>query len=186
MDAERVEAPLEETVNRRLREFITCFMGTPVGVAFHDRFHKVTHINDTLAAINGMPIDVTIGKTVTEIVPNVGPAVESSLAKVWETGKPILNIEITGETPAQPKIIRYWTCTYFPYRESNRQEVSSVGAVVLEVTQNRLAAEILAKDNQTLEKINALIMGRERRIIELKAEVNVLLSELGRPKRYAS
>ncbi len=37
-----------------------------------------------------------------------------------------------------------------------------------------------------LERFNAVTTGREERIIELKTEVNTLLEELNRPKRYTS
>jgi flagellar basal body-associated protein FliL len=35
-----------------------------------------------------------------------------------------------------------------------------------------------------LERFNALVTGREERMLELKNEVNALLKEMGRPKRY--
>lgn len=37
---------------------------------------------------------------------------------------------------------------------------------------------------QELERFNAMAMGREQRILELKAEVNTLLQDMNRPKRY--
>ncbi len=169
--------------DQRLREVITCFMGSPVGVAFHDRTHRITHINDTLAAINGVPIEATIGRTVKDILPSVGPRVEALLEQVWRTGRPVENTEIVGETPAEPGATRYWTCTYFPYRRVD-QQIDSVGAIVLEVTENRRAARILAKEKRALEEANRIMMGRENRILELKQEVNALLKELGRPARY--
>lgn len=39
---------------------------------------------------------------------------------------------------------------------------------------------------QDLERFNTLATGRELRIIELKREVNGLLEEMNRPKRYAT
>jgi hypothetical protein len=35
-----------------------------------------------------------------------------------------------------------------------------------------------------MERFNQLMRGRERRTLELKAEINNLLKELGRPKKY--
>ena len=47
------------------------------------------------------------------------------------------------------------------------------------------ALEALKKEKAQLETINRVMMDRERRIIDLKREVNALLSELGKPKKYA-
>ncbi len=42
----------------------------------------------------------------------------------------------------------------------------------------------LQKKADELERMNALMIGRERRLMELKAEVNELLAEVGRPAKY--
>lgn len=185
METGRAGTAYTADVEQRLREVIGCFMGTPVGVAFHDHANRVTHINDTLAAINGVSIENTVGKAVRGIVPGVGDIVEVHLNQVWTTGTPVENTEIVGETPAKPGVTRYWMCTYFPYRLPS-QEIVSVGAVVLEVTESRKAAKNLAKEKKALEEVNMLMLGREGRILELKREVNDLLKELGRPAQYSA
>ncbi len=47
------------------------------------------------------------------------------------------------------------------------------------------AVEALKKEKQQLETLNRVMMDRERRIIELKREVNTLSEELGKPKKYS-
>lgn len=61
------------------------------------------------------------------------------------------------------------------------------GVGMLRDVTERKAAEQAAKLNlQRLEHFQRLTVGRERDMLRLKAEVNALLSELGRPARYAA
>jgi inhibitor of KinA sporulation pathway (predicted exonuclease) len=55
----------------------------------------------------------------------------------------------------------------------------------IEATRNyeRANSELLEKMKE-LEKMNKLMVGRELDMIELKKEINRLLAELGRPKKY--
>ncbi len=55
----------------------------------------------------------------------------------------------------------------------------------LEAERNQ-AVEALRKEKAHLERMNAAMMGREERILELKKEVNALLEELGRPRKYGA
>ena len=42
------------------------------------------------------------------------------------------------------------------------------------------------REEERLEQMNALMMDREACILELKQEINALLQELGREKRYSA
>jgi response regulator RpfG family c-di-GMP phosphodiesterase len=48
------------------------------------------------------------------------------------------------------------------------------------------AVEALRQEKVRLEQMNAAMLGREERVLELKDEVNKLLEELGRPKKYTT
>jgi DNA-binding NtrC family response regulator len=47
------------------------------------------------------------------------------------------------------------------------------------------AVEALTREKAGLKRMNDLMLNREERVLELKKEVNQLLSELGRPTRYS-
>jgi hypothetical protein len=49
---------------------------------------------------------------------------------------------------------------------------------------NEAKAETLNKVEE-LQKMNTFMVGREVKMSELKAEVNLLLKELGRPNKYS-
>jgi len=63
-------------------------------------------------------------------------------------------------------------------------KASGVLGVWREVTEQNRAEERLKRTLDDMERFNQLMRGRERRTLELKDEINDLLMELGRPKKY--
>jgi len=61
-----------------------------------------------------------------------------------------------------------------------------VGAVVVirDITERKRSEEELGRRMEDLERFNRLTMGREHRMIQLKREINTLLEEMGREKKY--
>ena len=53
-----------------------------------------------------------------------------------------------------------------------------------DITERKRAQEELQRTLADTERMNKLMSGREDRVLELKDEVNVLLSELGREAKY--
>ncbi|MBI3332816.1 MAG: CHASE domain-containing protein [Candidatus Omnitrophica bacterium] len=74
---------------------------------------------------------------------------------------------------------------------SNIRFAKAHGELTVQMAERKQAMEALAKQtgelkeaNRELERFNKLAMGREKRIIELKAQVNELARALGQPPRY--
>ena len=126
----------------------------PVGIAFFDKEHRYLRINDTLAESNGIAASDHIGKPINEVLPVTGVQVVSILDKVAQTGIPILDLEVTGETPKQPGIIRNWLTGFYPVFNEKSGEVDFVGAVVIEITDRVKAEEKLAYRTALLEAHN--------------------------------
>ena len=68
----------------------------------------------------------------------------------------------------------------------NAGEVSGLVGVITDITDRKRAELKLEESLSQVERFNRLMMGREQRIIEMKAQVNALLAELGRPEQYDS
>ncbi|MFO7567885.1 MAG: PAS domain S-box protein [Enhygromyxa sp.] len=114
----------------------------PVGLVVFDRKLRMVRINDHLAAIHGICREQTLGRRVSELLPEVGESVEPILREVLASGEAAPEVEISGETPAEPGRRRQWLCTCVPLRIDG-SGVAAVGAVVVEVTARREVEEAL-------------------------------------------
>ncbi|MFB8787407.1 MAG: PAS domain S-box protein [Potamolinea sp.] len=128
-----------------------------VGLCIHDEELRFIQLNQTLAEINGSSIEEHLGKTLTEVIPDIAPFVAPILKQVQTTGKPILNREISTDTPQLPGVKRDWLISYFPIFE-DESKVVAVGVILTEITERKQAEEKikaanidLARSNQELE-----------------------------------
>jgi PAS domain S-box-containing protein len=128
-----------------IRSLLDTLIGSaPIGFDFVDRELRFVRINEALAANNGLPVEEHIGRTVREVLPDLADAVEPLLRQVLETGEPILDMEVGGETQAQPGVPRIWRESLYPVRNSDG-EILGVGAIVTEITEHRRNSEERAR-----------------------------------------
>jgi PAS domain S-box-containing protein len=131
----------------------TLFESAPIGLAYLDLDLRYVRVNEALAAINGVPAADHIGRSLTDVLPDIDPAVLDAFRRVVETGEPMANIEVRGQTPAQPGGDRTWLAGFYPVRAGDGT-ILGMGAVVLDIT-GRKAAEA--------ERERALAAEREAR-----------------------
>lgn len=146
-DRKAAEAALETSRNSlhaQYAELESIYGTVPVGLCILDRELRYVRINERLAEINGIPASAHLGRTVHEIVPDIADAVARMLRPVFETGAPVLNFELTGETAAQPGVKRTWVEHYFPVRGPNG-DVIAISLVAEEITE-RLRTERELRD----------------------------------------
>ena len=62
----------------------------------------------------------------------------------------------------------------------------AVGNQIGLFTQRKLAEDAVKREKEQLVQANAVMMGREERVLELKHEINDLLKELRRPPKYGT
>jgi PAS domain S-box-containing protein len=118
----------------------------PAGLALVDRDLRFVRINEQLAAINGMPVADHIGRSVREVIPKLADFLEPIYRNVLETGRPQLNVNVHGTTPADPDTERDWLASYYPQLAED-DTVSGVGVFVVEVTeQERAQVELQARE----------------------------------------
>ncbi len=121
----------------RLDAFFTV---APAGLAILDRELRYVQLNETLAQMNGRSVAEHLGRSVREVLPALAASVEPTLQRILTTGDPALNIDVSGETPAQPGITRYWVASYFPL-PGRRGTPEGIGAIVVEDTARRRAEQ---------------------------------------------
>ncbi|MEZ5594245.1 MAG: PAS domain S-box protein [Gammaproteobacteria bacterium] len=125
-----------------LAEIESVYAAAPIGLCVIDQDLRWQRINQHLAEINGYSVQEHIGKTVRELLPDLAGEAEPLLRQVLETGKPLRDLEISGETPAQPGVIRTWRESWYPLHDSNGQVVS-INVVAEEITEQKRIEEIL-------------------------------------------
>lgn len=129
----------------------TIFDSAPVGLGFWDRELRFTRVNGALAEINGLPVEAHIGKRPHELLPNLDNLDE--IEKIWRevlvTGRPVRNVEVSGETPADPGRTHYWLENWYPVRLKG--EVIGIGAVVQEITERKQMEQQLRASLQEKE-----------------------------------
>ena len=135
----------------RLNAFFTC---APVGMGIVNSQLQFLQVNEVLAEINGVSIQDHIGKTISEILPSLAPILTPLYEQVYDTGKAIINREVSGEVPSQPGVVRNWVVSYFPIFEQESRPIG-VGAVVVEITENKRVESELRSAKERLQHLLA-------------------------------
>jgi PAS domain S-box-containing protein len=105
-----------------------------------DRNLRIVKANETGAQMVGLPLDRLLGRDLRDFIPGMAPALEPMLQRILATGEPMLNRAISGETPAQPGVLRHWVASFFPL-QGRGGEPAGVGVIAVEETVRRRAEE---------------------------------------------
>ncbi|MBA3717488.1 MAG: GAF domain-containing protein [Actinobacteria bacterium] len=129
------------------------FATAPVGLAFYDRELRYLKVNETLASVNGVPPEDHIGRTASEVIPNLAGEVEGQLRKVLGSGEPSLGLELQGEAPSTGEE-RIWLTSYYPVRTAEGETIG-VGVVVTDITERTRAAMRLSAQYEVTRILSA-------------------------------
>jgi PAS domain S-box-containing protein len=128
------------------------FERAPVGLAVLDREGRYLRVNERLAEINGVPISEHLGRTIEDVLPGLPTDVAEAIREVAQTGRPLIDTEIVGETPARPGVRREWLSSHWPVRDETG-EVIGTAAVIIEVTERRAAERALRTQTERYETL---------------------------------
>jgi PAS domain S-box-containing protein len=108
----------------------------PIGIAFMDRNLRYVRINEAMAEINGLPVEAHLEQTMDEVLPNLTPLVGPYVRDVLETGRPILNYEISGQALSRPGEVRHALVSWYPILiEAGVPQY--IGAIVVDITERK-------------------------------------------------
>ena len=149
------------------------YQEAPVGLCSLDTNLRYIQINDWLAALNGLPVEAHLGRTIREVLPDVAAGVEQQLRKVMETGEPIIDGRVDAETPAHPGVVRNFQHHYYPNR-SEGGRIVGVSCVVADITERKRAEEALRRAHDELE---ARVTERTARLAAVNAQLKTEITE---------
>ena len=135
-NASQALAETNALANLRLREIEAIYSQAPVGLLHLDTELRFVRLNEYLAGINGTPAASHIGRTVSDVLPQLGPIVETILRRVIDTRQPIKEEEVRGTTPSDPNAERTWLVSYFPF-EGPDGVCLGLNGVVQDITQRK-------------------------------------------------
>jgi PAS domain S-box-containing protein len=139
----------EAEARLRLAELEAIYDTAPIGLGVLDTDMRFVRVNARLAAMNGVPVAAHIGRTIQEVVPGLADVADVYFRQVFDSGQPIFNVELTGETPAAPGVLRTWLEHLTPLHD---EAGALIGAniVVEEVTERKRAEQALRESEERL------------------------------------
>ena len=129
----------------------------PVGILVLDSNMRYVHINEQLAASNGLSVNEHLGKTFQEVVPDLYEQTASIVYKVLNEGVVISACIVEGETPRAPGVKCTWQVCWFPVRGLDDQTIG-VGAIVQEITEQRRIEKRLLDAEATEKSANEQVV----------------------------
>jgi PAS domain S-box-containing protein len=105
------------------RALVDALWNGPTGIALFDANARFVRVNDALAAMNGLPPEAHVGRSLAELLQLVPDdprrsaveSVEATVREVLATGRPRSNVPIEPVPPGDRA--RGWVCSYFPLPE---------------------------------------------------------------------
>ncbi|WP_137175978.1 response regulator [Massilia sp. HP4] len=133
---ETLVAERTQELERSKAQLETVYASIPVGLCFMDTSLRMVMVNDYLADINGRPSREHAGRTLPELLGPRGEELETNYRRVIGTGRPLVEVEATTDTPAAPGVMRHWISSYFPVFGPDHR-LMGVNAVVLDITERK-------------------------------------------------
>lgn len=143
---------LQAEVRLRDQRLNAFFSGAAVGMALLDKDLRFVQINDTLAEMNGVPQKDHLGRTVSEILPDIAPTVEPLINRILTTGDTIPAFTLSGETARDPGVKRHWIESLFAI-EGLDGRPDGVGAIVVEITERKRMEESLRLSEERFRQL---------------------------------
>lgn len=112
------------------------FDAVPVGLCVISHDLRFLRINATMAQFNGYSPEEHLGRTVSEVVPDLEPVARSLMKQVIETGTPVGPFEVAGKTPADPGLQRFWMEYWSPVTDE-RGHIIGASVAAVEISERK-------------------------------------------------
>src|SRR5713226_8684496 len=141
VEHQRSRAALAESEARARAQFTELdllYRTAPICLAVLDRNLRYLRVNESMAQNHGIPPAAHIGRTLREIVPENAGEAERFYREVFETGKPLLNVECKVKRTIAPFEERDYLATFSPL-PGDDGTVSVACAIMVDITERKRA-----------------------------------------------
>ncbi|MET7937100.1 SpoIIE family protein phosphatase [Streptomyces sp. NPDC005322] len=137
-----------------LKAFLT---RSPIGIAVLSPDLRYVWINDTLERYSGVPREQRLGRRMADCLPGLDTeALEARMRRVLKTGKPLIDYEYRGWTPADPHHEHAYSTSFFRLDSAEGHAVG-VCYMAMDVTDRWRARERLALLSESSEQIGSTL-----------------------------
>lgn len=161
-----VVSSLEAFPAQRLAQLQAIYDGAPVGLCFLDSNLRYVSINKRLAAMNGVPVEAYLGKTVEEMIPEVFAEVEPFLRRAMK-GEAIQDLEFSRPANNRGKTDATNMVSYQPALDE-AGEVIGLSVMVADITDRKRTEDALRESENHL-----------RYMVELNPEIPWVMDSEG-------
>ena len=136
LDNARLYAKAQQALSQTSESFAlidSLLEASPLGICFLDREMRFIRINQVLAELNGLPAEQHLGEDFRELFPESAVQFAPIIKQVLETGQPVLNVEISGESQGKPGYFGHWLANYYPVK-NERGEISGAGIILADIS----------------------------------------------------
>ena len=177
---------LEQAVAASRLEIERLYETAPIGMALIDKERRYRRINESLARYNGAPAPEHLGRTLTEMLPEIGPKLDAALDQVFETGEGLTRWEMSADAPTEPGHEEVFELDIYPVDDPDG-EVSQVGIIVHRVTEARrmereikeLMAELQHRVKNSLATVMSIVRQTVRSTSDPARLAEVLSERIG-------
>ncbi|MCE5325442.1 MAG: PAS domain S-box protein [Planctomycetaceae bacterium] len=159
--AEQARQEREALSRRQLSEIEAIYASSPIGLAVLDRRLCFVRVNERLAQMNGLPAADHIGKSLRQVVPDMAQQAQEIADRIFKTGQPVLDVEVTGADLDDPAIQRHWIEQWVPLKDEGGQAIG-INVSVQDITERKRAEEALKWDDRR----NALLSQTAARLLQ--------------------
>lgn len=162
----------EQQVRQTVAELRAVYDTVPVGLALVDGSLRFVNVNARFAAISGLPPETHIARTPHEVMPEgLAAPLEAAQREVLATGRPVLDVTCTGQSPGAVQNLRHWLASCHPVKDAVGV-VTGVSAVLQDVTERvraersreMLVAELSHRVKNTLATVQSIAAQSLRRV----------------------
>ncbi|MGH7807327.1 MAG: PAS domain S-box protein, partial [Thermodesulfobacteriota bacterium] len=124
----------------------------PIGICLLDCDLLYISINETLASINGKLAEDHVGRSISEVIPEIAETFAPILRRAIKTGESALGLEFKCPAPGDPEKDRYWLVDLNPLKD-DEEKVQAVSVMVRDITESKCIEMDLRRSGQLLQTL---------------------------------